>query len=323
MVFTQKPAKESQSFLSKFFAKIVLDIWVQEIDRLEASPLATQTSQYDIIGSDNGVLGGYKMDFGMPTLIELETLSETVEVCASLGLKFIELNMNMPQYQLGSLSKATICGYQNRAIYFTVHLDENLNVWDFNPLVSEAYMETALATIELAKEANIPILNMHMNNGVYFTLPDSKVYLFDRYKNEFIAKTRLFRQECETAIGSSKLKICIENCDGYTDFQLEAIKYLLQSHVFGLTMDIGHNHSANRQDEPFIMQHEKHLCHLHIHDAISSKNHLALGDGDIDIQEKLWLANEHHCRCVLETKTVEGLKRSVAFLRNNYSRYWD
>ena len=32
------------------------------------------------------------MQFGMPTLIENETLEKNVELCSSLGLKFIELN---------------------------------------------------------------------------------------------------------------------------------------------------------------------------------------------------------------------------------------
>ncbi|MEY8357128.1 hypothetical protein AALB39_27815 [Lachnospiraceae bacterium 54-53] len=40
------------------------------------------------------------IDFGMPTLIELAGLEENARPCNSLGLKFIELNMNLPQYQV-------------------------------------------------------------------------------------------------------------------------------------------------------------------------------------------------------------------------------
>ena len=32
--------------------------------------------------------------FGMPTLIENRTLEDNVSLCGSLGLQFIELNMN-------------------------------------------------------------------------------------------------------------------------------------------------------------------------------------------------------------------------------------
>lgn len=207
----------------------------------------------------------------MPTLIELQSLPETIKLCAELGLQFIELNMNMPQYQLDTLNTSTLCGYKDSSVYFTTHVDENLNIWDFNPLVSKAYLDTVLSTIAFAIDTNVPILNLHMNNGVYFTLPNRKIYLFERYREEYIKKTIRFRQECERAIGENNLKICIENCDGFTDFQHEAIKYLLQSRVFGLTMDIGHNHSSNNRDEPFIMRHMDKLHHMNIHDAVSTR----------------------------------------------------
>lgn len=44
------------------------------------------------------------------------------------------------------------------------------------------------------------------------------------------------------------------------------------------------------------------------------KNHLALGDGQIDISERLKLAESRNARCVLETKTVGALKKSVHWL---------
>ncbi len=45
------------------------------------------------------------MQFGMPTLIENKTLQDNVDLCKSLGLKFIELNMNFPEYQVDRLEQ--------------------------------------------------------------------------------------------------------------------------------------------------------------------------------------------------------------------------
>ena len=45
------------------------------------------------------------MTFGMPTLIEINGLEETMELCRELGLHFVELNMNLPQYQLNQMEK--------------------------------------------------------------------------------------------------------------------------------------------------------------------------------------------------------------------------
>ena len=43
------------------------------------------------------------ISFGMPTLIELNSLEESAALCRELGLKFIELNMSFPQNQLEKL----------------------------------------------------------------------------------------------------------------------------------------------------------------------------------------------------------------------------
>lgn len=272
--------------------------------------LLLPTEQHSLRVSSKG--RGRIMDFGMPTLIENDDLNGCVSLCKQLGLDFVELNMNLPQYQLDALDADRLNDIRkSRGIYFTVHLDENLNVCDFNPLVSDAYTETTLGAVKLAKQIEAPILNMHMSKGVYFTLPDRKVFLFERY-NEFYLKSLLeFRRKCEGAIGDSGVKICIENSNGYENFSRQGIELLLESKVFSLTFDTGHNHCIGCADEEFILSHKQKLCHMHLHDAVGKKDHLPLGDGEINIREKLDLAKECSCRVVLETKTVDGLCKTV------------
>ena len=49
---------------------------------------------------------------------------------------------------------------------------------------------------------------------------------------------------------------------------------------------------------------------------IRPQNHLALGDGEIDLIERLKIAKECNARCVLETKTIEALKKSVEWINH-------
>ena len=65
----------------------------------------------------------------------------------------------------------------------------------------------------------------------------------------------------------------------------------LESPKFGLTWDVGHSKAVKEQDVPFLLAHEARLAHFHIHDATETppRNHLALGDGEIDIKERLRL----------------------------------
>ncbi|MFA9464728.1 MAG: TIM barrel protein [Velocimicrobium sp.] len=259
------------------------------------------------------------MIFGMPTLIELNGLEETMELCLELGLDFVELNMNLPLYQLNQLENIEVLKMLKNKyqLFYTIHLDENLNVSDFNPLVAKAYMETVERSIQVAKKLDIPILNMHMNHGVHFTLPDRKVKLFDQYKETYLQSIIGFRDMCEQTIGHDDIYICIENTDGFTDYEKEAIELLLQSNVFALTWDIGHSNSCDNKDEAFIIKHERQLQHFHIHDGSNKSDHMTLGTGEIDLIKRLDIAKQKNCRCVVETKTVDALKKSVKWLEKN------
>ena len=44
------------------------------------------------------------LEFGMPTLIELPGAEDCARLCGELGLQFVELNMNMPHYQVNVIN---------------------------------------------------------------------------------------------------------------------------------------------------------------------------------------------------------------------------
>ena len=273
------------------------------------------------------------MQFGMPTLIENHTLKENAALCEALGLRFIELNMNFPEYQVDRLEQTDelVRIAEQHHLYYTVHLDENLNIADFNPLVTKAYLETVRRTI-LAAKALLPLrdrygdpaqpltLNMHMHHGIYITLPDRKVQMYERNFETYMQSFAVFRSLCEEWIGDSSIMMAVENTDGFRDYEKKMIAYLLESKKFGLTWDIGHSKAIREADVSFLMEHQDKLIHFHIHDGTETppRNHLALGDGEIDLDTRLKLAAERNARCVLETKTISALKQSVRWLRNNW-----
>lgn len=274
------------------------------------------------------------MQFGMPNLIENGTLEDNIRLCKELKLQFLELNMNFPEYQLYMLEHTDeiFRAADEAKLYYTIHLDDNLNIADFNPLVSNAYLKTVKRTIEAAKklmplrdkygeESQSFIINMHMHHGIYITLPDRKVYMYDRDFDDYFESFRKFRALCEEWIGASDIIVSIENTDGFTEYEKRAIEYLLESPKFGLTWDIGHSKTNGETDVPFIMAHSDRLRHFHIHDGISKsdehkgRNHLALGEGEIDISKRLSVADARNTRCVMEVKTISALKRSVEYLK--------
>ena len=273
------------------------------------------------------------MQFGMPTLIENHTLEENAALCEALGLRFIELNMNFPEYQADRLERTEELTWtaERHNLYYTVHLDENLNIADFNPLVSRAYLETVRRTI-LAAKALLPLrdrygdpaqpltLNMHMHHGIHITLPDRKVQMYERDFETYMRSFAAFRTLCEEWIGGSDIMIAVENTDGFREYEKKAVAHLLESPKFGLTWDVGHSKATHEKDVSFLMEHRERLIHFHIHDGTEAppRDHLALGDGEIDLRACLKLAKERKARCVLETKTIAALKKSVQWLRENW-----
>ena len=257
------------------------------------------------------------MKFGMPAMLEHETLEQSARLCRELGLQFVELNLNLPQYQPGRVDTEEICRVgEEYGIGYTLHLDENLNLYEFNPFVSRAWQETLLDNIALAKKIGVKLLNMHLNRGVHFTLPEEKVFLFEKYRAEYLDGIHRVCGMCREAVGTSGIRICVENTNGWLPWQLDAVDILLDSGVFGLTLDVGHDHCTGGADLEAIGERAGHLRHLHLHDACRpGRDHLALGTGELDLHARLNLARARNCTVVIETKTARSLRESVAWLR--------
>lgn len=262
------------------------------------------------MGTDNRLIA-----FGLPFLLETKTIAEATVLTKELGLSFVELNSNFPQCQINEMDPFYLLEQaRTNKIYYTLHLDDALNIADFNVRVREAYVESVLAAIRLAIAAEIPLINIHLAKGNIVTLPDGKHYLFEDFTERFEGALRSFRDRCTALIGEHDLLICIENTDGWANYELNGIDILLESPVFALTLDIGHDHATGNTDLAFIKQRKDRLRHMHAHDGKGTINHQALGSGEIPVAERLSLARDCRTTVVLETKTIAALRESVDWL---------
>lgn len=260
------------------------------------------------------------MNYGMPTLVECCDLEECARIAVELGLKFVEINMSFPQYQPHMLTVAEAKRIaQKYGIFYTIHADELLNPFDFNPVIRAAYFEVMRNTIRFAKELSIPVINMHLLRGVYVTLPDQVILLTDVYSEQYMETVREFIRMCENEIGDSNLKIAIENIDTniFTKSQIEAMPLFMQSEVFALTLDTGHDICLDGKDRHIFEKYPHKLCHMHLHDCGKEKHpHLALGSGIVDVQGSLNQLTTDGT-CVIEVKTIAGLCESVKYLNEH------
>ena len=261
------------------------------------------------------------MKFGLPTLVECKDIYECAALAEELSLDFVEINMSFPQYQVESLdTDALLMLMREKGIFYTIHADEQMNPFDFNEKVSRCYFEIMRGYIRFARKLSIPVINMHLLKGVYVTLPGQVILLSDVYRDSYLERVREFVLMCEEEIGDSGLKIAIENVDSnpFTKSQLEALEIFLASPVFALTLDIGHDECLCHADRHVFEKYPEKLVHMHLHDSNGKSAHLPLGSAKVDTGACLSLL-KHGETCLVEVKTIAGLRESVEHLKaNNY-----
>ena len=259
------------------------------------------------------------MKYGMPALVECKDITECASVAKQNGLDFVEINMSFPQY-IPQNSDAKLYHKLARecGIFYTIHADEQLNPFDFNPAVSECYFKAMADCIDFAKKISAPVINMHLLKGVYVTLPEKVILLTDVYKDAYIERVKSFIAMCEDKIGDAPLKIAIENVDSnpFTESQEIALEYFMKSSAFGLTLDVGHDDCLDGKDRHIFEKYPEKLIHMHLHDSDGKHPHLPLGEGRLDIKSKLAMLKEDST-CLIEVKTIKGLTKSVKYLKEN------
>lgn len=215
-------------------------------------------------------------DLGIPTLLERPDILSSAALCAELGFGFVELNANLPQF-------ADPDAVDRRAL-------------------------------ELAAEAEMPLVNLHLSLGVYFTLPQGRAYLYEREGARFLAGLEALRSLAEREAPAG-LAVCVENTGGFPAFAREGLERLLESPRFGLTLDVGHLCAAGNADADFFAAHADRLRHMHLHDCRGGQDHLPLGAGALDWRGALALARARGVRAVVEVKTEAALRASARALR--------
>ncbi len=260
------------------------------------------------------------MKLGMPTLIELPDIDKTVDLCEELGLSFIELNMNMPEFCPESLSPTLIKEISEaKNIEFTLHLPEEIDLASFHPSIRQGNLERCCEAITWASQAKVNLVNLHINSGIYFTLPEQKVWIYEKYQQQFLLNIEAAFIELLKVSEKSRIKICIENSGNFHySFITEAIDKLARLDGINFTWDTGHDAKTGYQEKEIILKHENKIGHMHLHDYNSKSDHQLLFSGEINIEEMLSFANSHDLKTVIEVKTVESLRESIKMLDNRW-----
>jgi sugar phosphate isomerase/epimerase len=260
------------------------------------------------------------MKLGMPTLIEFKTLEQNINLCKDLNLDFIELNMNLPICLPENLSYQELRNIKKRyGIEFTVHLPEEIDLASFHPSIRMGHFKRCKETIEWASLAGIHTLNMHLNNGIYFTLPNEKMWINEQYESEFHYLLQESYSQLYQLANSIDIILSIENtCNFHIPFIGRALEMLMKFDNFYLTWDVGHDAKVNFKEEVVFQKFFDRIKHMHLHDCNDNSDHQPLYNGKVPINERLQFAEKYGLSVVVEVKTSTSLQESIQQIKKNY-----
>ena len=240
------------------------------------------------------------MKYGMPTLVKFNSIEDNVNFAKENNLDFIELNMDLP-YCLN------IDNLKKYDFEFTMHISEEINVASLNSNLRANYLNEAIRQIKLGIKNNISKFNIHIDSGVYFTLPNGKFFLNEKYIE--IYKEHL-NESCKVLNELAKnnnIDINFENTKIH-DFVELAVEIISSYDALGFTLDIGHNEKNNNKAYPLFMNTNK-IRHIHMHDFDGKKDHLTIGKGIVDFKKYEDILEKNYV--VIEVKEKEELIESI------------
>jgi sugar phosphate isomerase/epimerase len=82
---------------------------------------------------------------GIPTLLEIPSIEETIELCRGLGIFIIEVNMTRPEFLPKSLSSQKMLDLgATHGIEFTLHLPEEMDLGTFHDTIRDAWIDYSM-----------------------------------------------------------------------------------------------------------------------------------------------------------------------------------
>lgn len=254
--------------------------------------------------------------FGIPVLIGFHELRPNLELCRELGLDFVELNINLPYSFPENMSSHEVRTAVKEGMRFSMHLHDELDLGSLQPSVRQGHLERCEEALRWGSRHGAFLINLHLNPGVYFTLPDRKVWVYERYLDEYIESLNGSFGRLSSLADSLGIRICVENTGHFSlPFMRKAAESILDLPSVGLCWDIGHDGRSGLKEEDFMLSHLDRVWHMHFHDWDGKSDHQIPYTGDLDCDRYLRFARENGMSVLVEVKTEGSVRSAVKAMR--------
>ena len=263
------------------------------------------------------------MKLGMPQLYEFDNIEDNLKLAKELNLDFIELNLNfgycrkeMEAHTVADLLKK----YNMKA---TLHFYDEADFGTYQEVV-DAYLIHMERYAQLGS-GYIRSMNVHNIPGPVVTISGVKNYIYQKEFDEYIKRLIANLKKAEEICNKYGIMLVIENTETLVPYMEKTYEEEMKAGL-KFCYDCGHDNVSPAKVYDWIDKYNLHFYEFHFHDGISSKCHLALGEGTMDKKkmkdicklsdEYINSRNEGETWINLEVKKSEDLKISVPYFRN-------
>ncbi|HEY8364172.1 MAG TPA: sugar phosphate isomerase/epimerase [Haloplasmataceae bacterium] len=256
-----------------------------------------------------------KMKFGMPTLIEYNSLEENMSLCNKLQLSFLELNMNFPYCLPENIDINKVKKLKDQyKLDFTMHFPEEIDFGSPYIEIQKANIDLFKRFLEYGSKLGVSKINIHVSSGVITTLPHKKVYMYELELDNYIKRLKKALEMLVKLAYPYQIDVCVENtiCP---PFMKKVFLSLKDIEGLAFTYDTGHDAKENFIMDPIYQILGDKVKHMHLHDYDKITDHQILFKGIINIYERIEFAKRNNMTVLIEVKTIEALSKSVENLK--------
>jgi len=249
---------------------------------------------------------------GIPGILELTSLEAYETFCEQTGMGFYELNMNFPFFSSGKLL-SLLHSKKDFSKLYSIHLPDNLDIAEFNTEIRLGNIELIKNLLTAIPKNSLKILNIHLQKGNCFTLPDKVCFFYELYEKEYLETLQSSLSELIPLLKEKNVILAFENTGiCHFSFIQKALACIVKTPHCALTWDIGHDAKSHYRDfKYFYCEHQDNIAHLHIHDFDGTLDHKELYTGEVDLNKIFDFLRTHDIRGVIETKNLPTLNASI------------
>lgn len=251
------------------------------------------------------------MKVGMPILFEYNSLIENVDFAIANGFDFIELNLNFNYCRDDLLKKDVIEYLINSNLEFTIHFFDEFDAASYDEVV-DAYINILEKYLEKAKDLNVKLLNIHLNEGPIVTISGNKNYLYEKEYHTYIKRLEENLNKIKFLLDKYHIDLVLENVK--VPYFIEKTYLDLFKAGFVFNYDIGHDYTDNNKLKELLVNYNLIFKEFHFHDGSSKRCHLSLGEGDMNLEFYKSLITCQYV--VLEVKSSSDLVLSINKFKN-------